>query len=96
VLCEYHNKFLRVQVKGTGAPRIKKGRKINHYQFSLHRISPEDSDLVALVCTDLKTIHYYLPESFKPQQQTATLTIRAAQNHNDDVLLGYLKKFSGL
>jgi hypothetical protein len=83
-------------VKGTSAPRIKKGRKINNYQFSLNRIDPEDSDLVALVCTDLKTIHYYLPESFKPQQQTAILPVRVAQNNNDAVLREYLKRFNGL
>lgn len=89
VLCEYRNKFLRVQVKGTCAPVTRSKTKNKYYQFNLQYADPDNYDLLALVAADLKTIHYLLPHEKDPtRSQLKTYLIKAdAMVKTDDAAL---------
>lgn len=63
VLAETGSRLLRIQVKGTAGPQVKKVTENPVYIYELHGNGYDVAlvDLIALVAVDLKTIVYYRP-----------------------------------
>lgn len=96
VLCEYRNKFLRVQVKGTGAPVSRRSTKNKYYLFNLKYADPSNYDLLALVATDLKTIHYVVPhvkDFTLPSPKSYSIGELKMATSNDTALVETMKSF---
>ena len=93
VICEVNKSFLRVQVKGTSRPVARKTTQAKYYQFNIPDLEHRDFDILALVATDLETIHYLDFNGFKDSK--STIVIPAAQMHkNKDVqLMECMKNF---
>lgn len=75
VLAETGERLLRIQVKGTSGPVVKKPNENPVYLFVLHGNGYDENlvDLIALVATDLKTIVYYRPADLGKRNKRITM-----------------------
>jgi hypothetical protein len=92
VLCEYNNKFLRVQVKGTAKLNVRSNKSSKSYRFNL-RCNPEDFDLLALVAVDRKTILYMSPQEIIGRSHGIEISHKRFTETNDKVVHETLKNF---
>lgn len=92
VICEYHNKFLRVQVKGTSRVVIKNTPPCEYYQFNISTIKREAFDILALVSTDLETIHYLSIKELAKHKSTIMVPIKQMRRNKDLSLLSVLEE----
>lgn len=93
IICEYKNKFLRVQVKGTSKPMALKDRIYECYQFNIPNIVHETFDFLALVSTDLETIHYLSVAEIKDAKSTIRIPIKQMRKNKDLALVNYINTF---
>ena len=90
VICEYRNKFVRIQVKGTSKAVIRRNTKNKYYQFNVTNLSVDAFDFLALVATDLETIHYLPVSDIINVGSSIMVPIRKMPQNEDSALIAFL------
>lgn len=84
--------FLRVQVKGTSKPVKRNLTDNEYYQFNVPNIKKETFDILALVSTDLETIHYIATKELEKCKSTIMIPIKQMRKNKDLPLVNVLEE----